>query len=261
MPSAIPRRDIMAATSWRRPKVPQQRQASTAQEAIGNDGDQSASAILHGSKGARTDSRLPSNHDRSSKQTPQARPSTSQSQHSHQKGARHIMVNDALRTKDQNSPRHTGKRQREPERHGGSRLSKTPRVEPDANGKLKDSAYVRRTMHVPTSKDYPNAKSAVFQNPKNQLSNALHGSLQPEYTRFGKSEFFRCTLSCTYFKSDPAEVTIGEGTIKVISPPNSDSRLLTNCRKLQKMQLIWLCSHGSMNKVVSARLSTRRSST
>ena len=74
-------------------------------------------------------------------------------------------------------------------------------------------------MHVPTQVDYPKLKPILFRNPKEQLRVALPdpGVFRSEYTSIGPS-LFRCTLSCSFSPSEPAEEVLGEGVGKVRIP-------------------------------------------
>lgn len=100
--------------------------------------------------------------------------------------------------------------------HADSRPAQRRRTEPNSTARLKDAEYIRGTMRVPTTKDYPMLKATFFANPKEQLHNALQGSgkIQTNFISIGQ-DLFRCTITCTLSSSEPAEVVTGEGRSKV----------------------------------------------
>ena len=202
MPSAIPRKDVLSSTSWRNSKpLSHKRQASTIQESLHNGDDPRASAILHGKKEAKDHSQRPSNHDRSSKSTLSSH-ATNLGNNSTKAPQQHVLDRR--------------KRNRDSEVLADTRPARRQRASALSTGELKDVAYIRRTMQVPTSKNYPNLKRQIFDNPKAYFHDALQGSasFEPDYTSIGR-DLFRCTLSSNFSQSEVTEVTIGEGRSKV----------------------------------------------
>lgn len=218
MPSAIPRRDILSASTWRNSKaLSQQRQASTAQGSLRHDEDPRASAVLHGRKGSMPHSQQPSNHDRPAEH-PRLRADTSHPQKTQLPEIQPEGLGKTVNNSQEISTWHRRKRARDSDMPQNPRPSRRRRVEPTSTAVLKDAAYIRRTMHVPTQDDYPRLKSALFNKPKQRFHNDLQGfiSLKTEYSSIGR-DLFRCTLSCSFSQADPTEVTTGEGRNKVSS--------------------------------------------
>ena len=79
---------------------------------------------------------------------------------------------------------------------------------------LKDEAWLRRTMHVPTTTDYPDISEKFFKDPKPSLINAVQGlaSLMPTFVTLAH-EVFQCILR--YESVARTEVVEGEGRSKV----------------------------------------------
>ena len=77
---------------------------------------------------------------------------------------------------------------------------------------LQDEAFVRRTMHVPTSEDYPYAPRNAFKNPRRFIFDLAHGQqlaeCRSEFTSLGKGAQ-QCTAY--YDSAMHTEVVIGEG--------------------------------------------------
>jgi len=122
---------------------------------------------------------------------------------------------------------------------GDPRPARRRRMEPTSTAPLKDADYMRRTMRVPTIEDYPMLKHTFFANPKEQLHNALQGSgkFRTNFAGMGQ-DLFRCTVSCTFSSSEPAEVVTGEGRSKVLIFKVKDVQLLRGSRNLQRMLLL-----------------------
>jgi len=216
MPSTIPRRDLIASTSWRDPNMSSQRQASTAHDSLRSSDDFRASAILHGRRRPALQPSHPLNHEKSAKKSPSLNQNTSEPQQPQRTKAHPGSADTHSRIGNRNSISRGGKRQREAEMLGDSRPARRRRTEPNSAAPLKDAEYIRRTMRVPTIHDYPMLKQTFFANPKEQLHNALQGSgkIRTNFTSIGQ-DLFRCTVSCTLSTSEPAEVVIGEGRSKV----------------------------------------------
>ena len=183
MPPAILPRDPLALQSWRNPEnLLHNRSHSTAQETRMEDARESA--ILHGTKSTKPAQR-PSNHDRSQgQQKPKSQTETSKSK--------------------------TQATQKVTRRDGSKQKAGKPNPPPA----LKDVAYVRRTIHVPTQEDYPALPATIFKDPKQSLHNALHKSniRMDRRVRPMRNSLFQCTLTCADLDIPAVE---GEGTSKV----------------------------------------------
>lgn len=77
---------------------------------------------------------------------------------------------------------------------------------------LKDEAYIRRTMRMPTPQDYPSLPPNVFKAPKSSILNVAHGRQLAE-CRSAFVELARNVYQCTvYYKSAMhSEAVVGEG--------------------------------------------------
>ena len=79
---------------------------------------------------------------------------------------------------------------------------------------LKDEAYIRSSMHVPTARDYPDAPRKLFKMPKSGLHDMLQGTVEMTSTfMLLSSNAFKCTLS--FDSQAQKEVVEGEGKSKV----------------------------------------------
>lgn len=88
---------------------------------------------------------------------------------------------------------------------------------------LKDEAYVRANMRVPTSQDYPEAPKGIFKTPKDTLLNGIQGlaKLHAEFLELS-SDAWRCTL--TFDSASRKEVVESEGRSKVCDYIVADMR-------------------------------------
>ena len=87
-----------------------------------------------------------------------------------------------------------------------------PQRKPAMN--LKDEAWLRGMIHVPTTSDYPDVPEQFFKNPKAALSNAINGLATLESSTVTLAhEVFQCTLRYESIKRN--EVVEGEGRSKV----------------------------------------------
>ena len=200
---------------WKPENLLQNRSHSTATQESRAE-DSRASAILHGQRST-SKSQQPTNHDRNQVEqrnlksnaapeiTVQRLPfrRTSSSQH----------VSRTMERSRQDRERMQGMK-----RKAGA--SDTPpaqrrRQGPAAPVELKDEAYIRRTMHVPTQEDYPMLKTGIFAQLKQSLHNALQDVDFSKNTRPLRGiDAFQCTISCSALELVAIE---GEGTSKVIS--------------------------------------------
>ena len=79
---------------------------------------------------------------------------------------------------------------------------------------LKDEAWLRREMHVPTTSDYPDVPEQFFKNPKLALNSAVQGlaTLDSAFVTLAP-EVFQCTLRYESIKR--TEIVVAEGRSKV----------------------------------------------
>ena len=78
---------------------------------------------------------------------------------------------------------------------------------------LKDEAYIRRTMHVPTQEDYPSLKTTVFKDLKGVMNSRVQDGTLKKIFRDCARGVIRSTISCTWLGIEPVA---GEGTSKVL---------------------------------------------
>ena len=235
MPSAIQPRNTLALPSWR--DLKQKRQSSSAQELKSIHDSERTSAMLHGRpRRSRLDS---SSQGASSGKTNQGRsshPPTSTSSHHPQ-------------TKQQSQPPRQKQQQSQPQtrkqptisgkRKAEASLSQRPAQRRRGNQhavrpELKDEAYVRRTMHIPTPEDYPDVSPQFFKSMKESLNNVVQGlaELKSDVKTLA-GDAFHCTL---HYKSAAHEaVVVGEGRTKVRELHLTSANLLTINRKLPSM--------------------------
>lgn len=104
--------------------------------------------------------------------------------------------------------RHEGSK-RKAESHEDPRSARRQRG-PD----LKDEAWLRRTMHVPTIADYPDLREGFFKEPKSSLINATQGlaTLESKFVTLHDG-IFQCTLR--YESVTRTEIVEAEGRSKV----------------------------------------------
>ena len=110
-----------------------------------------------------------------------------------------------------------GNRKRKAEAHPAERPARRSRHE-QPKVILKDEAYIRRTMHVPTSQDYPDAPKGIFKLPKQAINNGTQdlADLREEYKEIAK-DAWKCTL--TFDSASHKEVVEAEGRGKVCLYP------------------------------------------
>lgn len=80
---------------------------------------------------------------------------------------------------------------------------------------IKDEAYIRSTMHMPTPTEYPDAPPDVFKNPKSSIYNLAHGrglaECRSEITALAE-DAYQCTAY--YNSATHNQAVIGEGRTK-----------------------------------------------
>ena len=245
MPSATRPRNVLARQSWR--DLRQERQNSTAQESRPIQEMERTSAMLHGKRGqsgstiqeasSRTISQNRSTH--AANATSQRSPAKSQQTTSPQSPPRHSKKQQRpeQRILDQFAPLLSGKK-----RKADQAINQRPaRRRRDDRGtarlQLKDEAFIRKTMRVPTPEEYPNLSRNFFKEIKSSIHNATQGFAEIQAdTRMLTGEVFQTTL---HFKTTAHdEVVVGEGRSKVMMPELNFFDLLTIKRWLPPMRLI-----------------------
>ena len=117
---------------------------------------------------------------------------------------------------------------------------------------LKDEAYIRNTMRIPTSKDYPDLSPNFFKDLKQNVVNRTMGlvELRSSFQQLGK-DCHSCTLQ---FKSAAREESVvGEGRSTVFSTYMFYRAHLTPSRKLRKPLPISTWLPNFMKKMFSKR--------
>lgn len=118
-----------------------------------------------------------------------------------------------VRGKDVMSTKRNGKRQPQLQVSRQERSMNKAKVP----STFKDEAYVRRTMHVPSPKDYPEARRELFTSPKSYLIRLTQGiaSFNSNFTEQTK-HMFRCDLT---YDSAAHKISVdAQGRTKVSSP-------------------------------------------
>lgn len=202
MPSAVHARNTLTFQKWRGPK--QNRYSSTGQELKTVQDDERIAAMLHGKKkngGKDQPSKAP---NPSSHQSPTP---------SHHKGRSSVQSQQWInRSRKQAQQGHTdivgGKRK------ATASLSQRPARRQRGNDPdLKDEAYVRSTMHIPTPQEYPDAPQDIFKNPKSSIYNIAQGlaECRSEITALAHGAY-QCTAY--YTSAMHNQVVVGEGRTK-----------------------------------------------
>ena len=195
MPTAIPSPSGFTLRPWRISK--QSRYGSTRQSLMNLQSDNKMAAMLHRKKGndAGNDaSKRPSSEHAASQ--PSSQQSTAPSRRSAQKSTQSQQASKAAHKQIQSRQPRTLDRKR-----------KAP--------KLKDEAYIRSTMHIPRTKDYPGLPTDIFKNPRACILNiALGCSLAECRTEFTalSNDAFQCTAY--YNSAMHSEAVVGEGRTK-----------------------------------------------
>lgn len=200
MPSAGHSRSVLTFQPWTISK--RNRHDSTGQELNAVQNDERTAALLHGrrfNQGEKAPSNSVSNQ------------SATLSHHSAQ--------NSNL-TKQRNPPQTQVQRGRldamSRKRKATASLSQRPARKHRSNTlELKDEAYIRRTMRIPTTQEYPGLPRGVFKNTKNFIFDLAHGhqlaECRSEFTALDE-DAFRCTAY--YNSAMHNQVVIGEGRTK-----------------------------------------------
>lgn len=212
MPSAVHSRNPLTFQPWRGPK--QNRYKSTGQELKSVQNDERIAAMLHGKKkdggegeASRGDLSTHAASNLSFQQSSATTHHTAQtSTQSSQRGNR--THKNLLREQPSVSSR---------KRKAVASLSQRPPRRQRGNApELKDEAYIRSNMHMPTPQDYPDAPKDVFKNPKASMYNVAHGQGLAEC----RSEFIALAqgaYQCTAYYNSAMhnQAVVGEGRTKV----------------------------------------------
>ena len=207
MPSSVPSRNGFTFQPWRNSK--QSRHSSFAQDFKTVIDDQRMAAVLHGKKGngggkdgAR---RSPSEH------------AATQPSHQSNTASRHNVQKSKQSEQSSNRPNRNHQRGKSGtmsrKRKATSPLAQpTSRRQRSNASKLKDEAYIRSTMRMPTPQEYPNAPEDVFKNPRSSIIRVAHGyqlaECRSEITALSK-DAYQCTA---FYKSAMhSEAVVGEG--------------------------------------------------
>ena len=211
MPSAVPSRNTLTSQPWRVSK--QSRHSSTGQEAkIGHSGERVA-AILHGKKidGGGNEALGRSLH-KPQAASPPSRLQATKSHSDAQTSARSHRLRDRPNAQAQGMQPGNGSRKRKATAPLNQRSARRQR---NNVPELKDEAYIRRTMRMPTPQDYPNAAKNIFKNPKSCIINVARGArtaeCSTEFVSLG-NHVYQCTLY--YNSAVHNQAVVGEGRSK-----------------------------------------------
>lgn len=234
-----PNQDLHTVKSWWKPEnLLQNRSYSTSTQEPRAE-DSRASAMLHGQKAA-SQSHQPTNHDRAQVEQRNAKsngqpPSIVQRTPSRRHGSRTMENHMRDRFRSQGVKRKAGA--------SDTSSAQRRRAGPAAPVELKDEAYIRRTMHVPTREDYPMLNDGIFAHLKQSLNNATQDMDFSKSTRtlLGGGAF-RCTISCSALELVAIE---GEGSSKVMSQRIPVKQILMLSRSLPKPPHICISQQNS----------------
>ena len=211
MPSATSSRSTFTFQSWRGPK--QNRHHSTGQEFQTVHDNERMSAMLRGTGG-----------NKGRKETLRTPPEHAASSHSSQQSAASSPPN--VRTSSQSNQRsdrshnqiqqgQLGVSSRTRKRKATASLGRpSARRQRGNTPELKDEAYIRSTMHMPTPEQYPGAPSNVFKHPKDSIHSLTRDGLakwREEFTALADNAH-QCTAY--YTSATHNQVVIGEGRTK-----------------------------------------------
>lgn len=208
MPSAVPSRSALAFRQWKKSK--QSRYSSTGQEVKILQNDERIAAMLHGKREngeAKDDSRKRSPEHAAS--NPSSHQSATLSHHAAQKPTRSRQPSNGPNKQVQFEKPVLASRKRKATTSLDQRAARRQR---NNAPELKDEAYIRSTMSIPTPKEYPNAPNDVFKNPKGSILNVAHGhrlaECRSEFTTLSRNAY-QCTAY--YNSAVHREAAVGEG--------------------------------------------------
>ena len=171
-------------------------------------------AILHGGKqGKKSESKSKESYDSPHPEIPKAlKPAPSQKMTSSMNNSKKQALGnqrEGLRNGTRKRKADTSEDRRPARRQRGG-----PNLQRKRAANLKDEAWLRGRMHVPTTSDYPDVPEQFFKNPKTALHNVVQGlaTLDSTFVPLAK-EAFQCTLRYDSIKRK--EVVESEGRSKV----------------------------------------------
>ena len=209
MPKSSRSSNLRSLRAWR--QYEQARPKSTLQEANGHNDNERAAAVLHGRVSQHSSSYQDHSHaiapaslQENKRQVDFSDPDPSPQSHPANRKNHSFRLIPQSQGKKRKAASHPEER---PPRRNRQQQSHIP-------NNLKDEAYVRRTMHVPTAQDYPQAPKGIFKAPKETITNGIQGlaTMRSNFTSLAK-DIWRCTLS--YESASHTEVVEGEGRSKV----------------------------------------------
>ena len=198
MPSVVPPCGSFTFQPWTSSK--QNRYSSTGQELNFAHGDERMAAMLHGKEKIR-------GGKVAFKETPLEHAPSQPSRH----GTHNSMQSKKGRIEPHWETRGSARKKRE-KAAAASQSEPTAKRQRSNAPKLKDEAYIRSIMRMPTPQDYPSLPQDTFKTPKSSMFNVANGALLAEC----RSEIvalaqdvYQCTA---YYKSAMHdEAAVGEG--------------------------------------------------
>lgn len=191
------RQDVGNIHSWWKPECLLQNRPHSTSTQESSIGDAPASAILHGPKS-------PSHSHR----------------HSNHAGFRGVERADKSRSPPPRTAQPavksvgSSRTQRNAFKHiVGSQDSPPARRTRGDSVVLKDEAFIRRNMHVPTQEDYPSVNALVFKQPQNTINNLVQQNTLEQASIGSGRRGFKSTLGSPLLGIEAVE---GQGTSKVL---------------------------------------------
>ena len=209
MPSAVPSREILALKLRQSPNcLFQARSISNTYGSIHSGHDARAYACFHGQKRFRNHPHRRWNHSSTTEQFAVSEERSSSNEQLHQSTLQHRELSTSAKQSTQRIlPRG---RKRRLEQEPNSRPATRPRTGDVLPNPLKDEAYIRQSMHIPTPKEYP-----FLDERSSSAKGQLHGVLQAvakcrtDYSALGTNGI-RCILTCTFNDSGSTTAVVGE---------------------------------------------------
>ena len=208
MPSAIHSRNALTFQQSRGPK--QDRYSSTGQELKSMQNDERIAAMLHGEKRK--------SGEKESPERPSPVPAASTPSHHSATLSRHNAQTDKHPEQPRNPPQRQAQREQPHVRTGKRKalasLSQRPATRQRGNAlELKDEAYIRSTMQMPTPQDYPDAPRDFFKNHKTSMFNIAQNlaTCRSEFTALSH-DAHQCTAY--YDSAMHNQAVAGEGRTK-----------------------------------------------
>ena len=210
MPSAVHYRSTLTFQPWNAPK--QHPYSSARQELKPGKKDERIAAMLQKRErngGRNQSSKAPTHRHAASNRSSHQLPAPS-----------HPNARTSIRSKEPSNRPRTQAQQGQPDSASGKRkatpsLSQRPAKRQRANApELKDEAYIRSTMRMPTPQEYPGAPKDCFKNPKHSIYNLAQGlaECRSEITVLAQGAY-QCTAY--YTSAMHNQVVVGEGRTKV----------------------------------------------